>query len=53
MIKHLELFWDVITLPLSWLPPFCIKVIETLITTIAVVVVVTIVSKVWQVIKGK
>ena len=53
MIKpSLDLFWELIALPLSWMPPFCLEVIKALLGGISTIVLISIVVKVGKAVKG-
>lgn len=45
MIGYFELFWKAITIPLSWLPPLCLQVLETLGIAVVVTLVASIIVK--------
>lgn len=52
MTGDLELFWIALTAPLSWMPPFCLKVLESVGAAIVVIVVILVSVKVISAAKG-
>lgn len=49
MIAKIQLFFDMLTLPLSWMPDFCLKAIDRILIVSSVLIVLFLVIKIAQI----